>query len=92
MVALGAVKAVPDSCSVYRLPGTRRGLFRPPGKVDGSASLSWWLAKPFKYVRPSWVTVFCDAEVVDEAGGDLSVILLIFKKQAIELGEERAAS
>ena len=38
------------------------------------------------------MTVFCDTEVVDEAGGDLSVILLIFKKQAIELGEERAAS
>lgn len=35
---LGAVKAVPDNCSVYSPRGTTRGLFRPCGSAPGYAS------------------------------------------------------
>ena len=38
------------------------------------------------------MTVFCDAEVGDEAGGALSVILPTAQKQAIELGEGMAVN
>ena len=46
----GAVNAVPDTCSVYRLNGTNRGLFRPTGSEPATTSLSNALPNPRRYL------------------------------------------